>query len=407
MSLWLLVALSGKPLAAADAPGEWRGFLGGCGNVALGAKLPVKWSVETGENIAWTAELPGRGVSSPIVVAGRVIVTCSSGEPDGPEENLHVLAFGEASGERLWQRDFKATGRTKINEATAVAGSTPVTDGERVYCLFSSNDLVAVDLEGEILWELGLAKTHPQAGNDFGMASSPVMAGKRVIVQCDGSEAAFVAGVDPASGEIAWERERKAGGSWSTPLVIPWQFGGKAVEAVMFQAAEGIEALDAATGELLWKEELPCETIPSPIVVDRRLYVAAKSLVALEREGAGEEWAVSWKGAGIKPSAATPVVHEGWAYGVGRGGLLSAAKVGSDEVSWKLRLGGTVWATPLLADGRLYCVNGDGAAFVVELGDEGRVSYETSFGEPILASPAVSGDAMFVRGHKHLWKIAE
>src|SRR5689334_10218427 len=91
-------------LAAAD----WPQFRGPQSNSVSADKAPpTSWS-ET-ENIAWRADLPGRGPSSPIVVAGRVIVTCSSRVQ---QDRLHVLCFDASSGEKLWERQFWATGRT-------------------------------------------------------------------------------------------------------------------------------------------------------------------------------------------------------------------------------------------------------------------------------------------------------
>ncbi|MCU0981154.1 MAG: hypothetical protein MUF25_18545 [Pirellulaceae bacterium] len=73
-----------------------------------------------------------------------------------------------------------------------------------------------------------------------------------------------------------------------------------------------------------------------------------------------------------------------------------------------MRLKGTYWATPVLAGGHLYCVNQDGDMQVVKVGDkEGEVVAEHHFGEPMHASPAVAGNALYVRSDKHLWKIAK
>ena len=402
--VWVLAAALSTPAWAADDRADWRSFLGGRGNVAAEAELPRSWSVETGENIAWTAELPGRGVSSPIVIDGRVVVTCSSGEP---ENQLHVLAFDQQTGALLWQRDFEATGRTKFNEATALAANTPASDGGRIFAMFSSNDLAALNLDGNVLWTRSLTAEHPQAGNDFGMASSPLAAGELVIVQCDGEHEAFAAAFDARDGAPRWERPRKAGGSWSSPLALQQTVDGEQVAAVAFQSAEGIETLRVDTGELIWKAELPCETIPSPIAADDRLIVSAQGLVALEADAAAGDAEVVWRAKGLRPAAASPLMHGGRVYAVNRGGLLTCAEFGGDETAWRLRLGGTFWATPLLASGRLYCINGAGKAFVVELGDTAEVSAEINFGEDVLASPAVADNAMFVRSHRHLWKIAE
>src|SRR6187431_2796237 len=94
--------------AATSAGDDWRQFRGTRQTSVAEGTLPTTWNVKDGTNIAWTAELPGRGPASPIVVAGRVIVTASSG---AAQDRLHVLCFHAESGKQLWHRQFWATGR--------------------------------------------------------------------------------------------------------------------------------------------------------------------------------------------------------------------------------------------------------------------------------------------------------
>ncbi len=172
--------------------GDWRQFRGNDTNgIAEETSLPTHWS-ET-ENVAWKVELTGKGPSSPIVVAGHVIVTSSSG---AKQDRLHVLSFAAASGKLEWERQFWATGRTMCQPMTAVAAPTPASDGQRVFALFSSSDLVCLDLDGNLLWYRGLQVEHPAAGNDVGMASSPVVVGQTVIVQIESQGDSFAAGFD-------------------------------------------------------------------------------------------------------------------------------------------------------------------------------------------------------------------
>ena len=80
--------------------GDWPQFRGRDGAAVSEEKaLPVKWS--TTENVRWKAELPGRGVSSPVIAAGRVYVTAASAYR---QRRLHILCFDAVTGEQLWQR---------------------------------------------------------------------------------------------------------------------------------------------------------------------------------------------------------------------------------------------------------------------------------------------------------------
>ncbi|HTU26922.1 MAG TPA: PQQ-binding-like beta-propeller repeat protein, partial [Pirellulales bacterium] len=166
---------------------------------------PEPTDFDRGLKIAWQVDLPGRGPSSPIVVDGRVIVTASSGVR---QDELHVLAFDAQDGHPLWERQFWATGRTLTHPQTANAAPTPASDGQRIFAFFSSNDLVALDLDGNLLWVRGLTQDFPRLGNDVGMASSLLVVGKRVIVQSESQGDALVAGIDTADGTTRWQLAR-------------------------------------------------------------------------------------------------------------------------------------------------------------------------------------------------------
>src|SRR2546423_944859 len=155
----LCFCLAALPLHAAD----WRQFRGPRGNgVSDESDLPVTLHRE--KNIAWKIDLPGRGLSSPIIVGDRIFVTCSSGRK---QERLHVICFNATDGSKLWERQFWATGRTTSHPKTSVAAPTPVSDGERLYAIFSCNDLVCLDLDGNLIWLRGLTRAYPNATNSL------------------------------------------------------------------------------------------------------------------------------------------------------------------------------------------------------------------------------------------------
>ncbi len=218
--IWAFVILStfgfrhSSFLLAAD----WLQFRGGdAGGAAAMADLPITWSAETNQHIAWKVPLPGKGVSGPIVVGGKILLTASSGFK---QDRLHVLCFDAASGENLWERQFWATGRTLCHPTSAVAAPTPASDGRRVFAFFSSNDLACLDLEGNLLWYRGLSFDYPHAGNDVGMASSPVVVDETVVVQIENQDDSFAAGLDAATGETRWRHDRDPLANWSSPVAV-------------------------------------------------------------------------------------------------------------------------------------------------------------------------------------------
>ncbi|MDC0934723.1 PQQ-binding-like beta-propeller repeat protein [Pirellulales bacterium] len=405
VSLCLVAALA--PLicnsATADpSADDWPAFRGNSASVAQSATLPLSWSVESGENIAWTADLPGRGVSSPIVVDGRVIVTAASGPR---EDRLHVLAFDQKTGEKLWQRNFWATGRTLFHPLSSVAANTPASDGQRVFAVFSSNDVFALDLNGDIAWIRGLNLQHPLAGNDVGMGSSPAVVDGAVIVQSEAQGASFAMALDAESGATRWEVDRPRRASWCSPIAVPYQRDGQTIAAAVLQSGGRVDIHRADTGEKLWGAELGCEAMSSP-VFDGRLFLPAGGILAFQLQDENGAPRNVWRETRARSTSASPVIYREKAYVINRAGVLSCQPI-EGPGAWKLRLGGQFWATPIAAGNHLYCINQDGKAYVVELGEKGSVAGESEFGVQVLGSPAVSGDALFVRSHGSLWKIAK
>src|SRR5262245_50239628 len=147
--------------------GDWPQFRGPEGSGVSDEKgLPVRWG--QAENVRWKAPLPGRGLSNPVVVGDCVIVTASSG---ANQDRLHVLCFDTQSGRKRWERQFRATGSTMAHPKSAVAAPTPVIDGGTVYALFSSGDLAALDLDGNLLWLRALQLDYPAVHNQLGLAA--------------------------------------------------------------------------------------------------------------------------------------------------------------------------------------------------------------------------------------------
>lgn len=358
-------------------------------------------------NIAWKAPLVGRGVSSPIVVDGRVIVTASSGFR---QDRLHVLCFSAATGEQLWERQFWATGRTLCHPTSAVAANTPTSDGKQIYALFSSNDLVCLDLDGNLRWYRGLTHDFPTAANDVGMSSSPLVIGDTVIVQIENKGDSFAAGLDTATGQTRWKQARQQEMNWVSPALLPGKT--REEDLVLLQSPERFSAHRPSTGEEVWSHPAKCSSIPSAVASGGVVYVPAGGLTAMRYQRSGAEPMESptkslWTSNILSPGQASPVVYRGRVYALNGANVLLCGDAATGEVLWKLRLKGPFWATPVAAGEHLYFFNQEGIGQVVRLGQEGTLVGENELGEPILASPAVDDDGLYVRSDAHLWKISE
>jgi outer membrane protein assembly factor BamB len=380
---------------------DWLQFRGSENRSVNGsAKLPTEFSAE--KNVAWKSPLVGKGVSGPIAVGNKIFVTASSGPV--VQDRLHVLCFDATSGKRLWHRQFWATGRCFHHPTSANAAPTPASDGERVFAFYSSNDLVCLDLDGNLQWYRGLGLDYPKAGNDVGMSSSPVVAGGAVVVQSESQGDSFAAGLDARTGETLWRENRKPGANWASPALLRDKEG---KEVVLLQSSDVLSAHEPRSGKQVWKFESGCSIIPSTTAIDNRVFLPSKGLTVLEATATSTSPTVAWESSKLGPGNASPVIVGDQVYVLNSAGVLSCGDVKTGDVLWQQRLAGKFWATPVVAGGHIYCINDAGKSFVVKLGSEKpEEPLAAELGEPVLASPAVSGDALFIRTEKHLWKIA-
>jgi outer membrane protein assembly factor BamB len=400
-SCWLALAAIGSDRAArAD---DWPQFRGPHSNsVAAESAGPARWDAE--QMVAWKIELPGRGPSSPIVVGDRVLLTASSGNN---QDRLHVLCFDVADGRRLWERQFWATGRTITHPQSANAAPTPASDGHAVFAFFSSNDLVALDLDGQLLWYRGLGFDHPRLGNDAGMASSPLVVDGTVIVQSESQGDSFATGIDARDGSTRWRNDRDRLASWTSPVVIADPPSGQ--KGLLVQSTGGLSCLEPITGKQRWSYKAACDGISSACFDNGVIFLPSSGIVALRPTPGAAEPEVLWQSNQLQPGAASPLVAGGKLYAVNRSGVLIAADVGTGEVAWRTRLEGSFWGTPAVCGNHLFACSYEGTGQVVDLaGDAGaaRIVARIPLGEAVQASPAIAARAVFVRSDRHLWKLA-
>jgi outer membrane protein assembly factor BamB len=396
-----VVALALVLLRASGAPGgDWPQFRGpGGAGVSEEKGLPVEWGPD--RNILWKAPLPGRGHSNPVIAGGRVFVTASSGFG---ESRLHVLCLDQATGKRLWQRQFQPTGSTLCHPKSNMAAPTPVTDGKAVYALFGTGDLAALDAEGNLLWYRSLAQDYPSRGNVNGMSASPVLWEDVLILPLDNLGDSFVAGIDVKTGANRWKTPRPHGHNWSSPLLVP---RGHRAEVVI-SAVAGLSAYDVHSGKESWT--LPgsgfSNTTSTPVLVDGLILAAGGCLVAV-RPATGKDGPKQvWQAAGLRPNISSPLTYEKRVYAINPPNILVCADAAGGKVLWQVRLPeGAYWSSPVAGDGKVYAANDAGTATVVQAGDRPAVLARNALGEAIIATPAVAGGCLFLRSDRYVYCV--
>jgi outer membrane protein assembly factor BamB len=445
---------------------EWPGFRGpGMSGLAPDAKLPDRWSAT--DHVRWSVDVPGQGWSSPIVANGTVYLTSAiSSRPfkkptpgiygndyiaelraqglsnaevnkrlrardsELPEESdairYMVYALDAGTGALKWQREahhgLPVGGRHRKN---TYASETPSTDGERLYVSFGLNiGLFCYSLDGTLLWKRGWP---PQPIYlDFGTGSSPIAHDGRVYVLQDSERESFLLALDAKTGTDIWRVPRtekstfNRTSSWSTPLV--WT---NSVRTEIVTTGHGFIQSYGLDGKELWRVARVSMPLASPVGAGDIVLVgtgaqegdAARPFFAIKAGAAGDITLqgdatsndyVVWshpRASGYAPSA---LVHQGRVYLVHDGGTMLVLSAATGKEIYRARVGGvghTFSASPIATANRVYFADEEGVTIVLEAGDSYKEIAQNDLGAMMLASPAVSGNALFLRTEKKLYRI--
>ena len=377
---------------------DWLQFRGNDHRgISLKSETPTNLSKN---NIAWKTPLPGRGLSSPIVIENRVFLTASS---TADQSRLHVICANKVNGEIEWERQFWATGRTICHEKTCVAAPTPVSDGKNIYALYSSNDLICLDLDGNLKWIRGLMQDYPNASNSLGLASSPIIVDGTLIVQIENDSDSFVSGINLKDGSNIWKLARTKKANWTSPIRLN-------DKEVAIQGSEGITCVSAKSGTVQWSYNEGASTIPSSVTSadSAILYVPSNGITAIKPRKDNNTPEIVWQESQLRPGTSSPIIVGDNIYIINRAGVLNAAKKDTGERLWRLRLEGPFSGSPVSSNGNIYVASERKGVFQsIDInGKEGMLRGSIELGETILGTPAIANNSIFIRSDGHLWKIS-
>jgi outer membrane protein assembly factor BamB len=285
-----------------------------------------------------------------------------------------------------------------------------VTDGKYVYFSFEAEGLYCYDFNGRQVWKTNLGKI---AKGGMGPGTSPVLYENLLILQCDQEygEGSFIAAVNKTNGKEVWRVARTHRRSWATPLLIR----GAARAELVTSGAESVIAYDPASGKELWRAPgVVSNPIPSPVTGHGLVFVSAGSQAKRAyaiRLGANGDLTntpnVVWsydKGTAYTPS---PILYGEFLYLMTDAGLITCIEPKTGTVIYQTRMPvpAKFTASPVAFEGKILLVSEDGDSFVLKAGQTPEVLKVNSLGEPIYASPAISGGRIFLRGEKHLYCI--
>jgi outer membrane protein assembly factor BamB len=446
---WLTLALVSLACPAISQAAEplgsplgWRTDASGC---YADATPPTKWSAT--ENVLWKTAMPGRSFGSPVVVGDKVLVvsdpaellclsaadgailwrrTCSATEalgpaaaekmqaewnslneakrqlekqlndlrkanPDAKDEQEKLKAQAEAAEQRM--NDFKRKNPIQQDRGSGNSAATPICDGKNVYASFGSGIVAACTLAGEPLW------TRFVEGSiiGFGHSSSPVLVGEKLIVHYHDLVA-----LNAKTGEIAWRTELPA--RHATPIAI--RLGED--DALSCPSGSVVRVSD---GKVLFEESALRVSEGSPVTEDGVLYAQADKTSAFRLPTGGDvtKLELLWQATASRGRRTpSPVLHDGLLYGATTEGILDVTDAETGDVVYRKRLdlGENLYSSVTAAGDSIYITNTKGTTLVLAPGREFTEIARNEL-ESLGSNPVFVGKRLYFRGHKNLYCIGQ
>ncbi len=352
---WSLLLTAGFCLGE-DWP-QWRGPRYDA--VSRESGLPAEWS--EAQNLAWKAPLPGIASSTPAVWGDRIFLTSQAGR------EVRLLCLGTDGKERWWYRlgQEGAKGREEENNG---ASPSPSTDGKLVFALAGSGDFAAVDFNGKEAWRFNAQERYGRFTYDFGMHTTPLLHHGRLYLQLIHARLQAVIALDAATGQEVWKVDRPTDGrgeclnSYASPCL--WVRGGEARlithgndYAIAHHLADGKEAWRAGGLNPKNRYDASLRFVASPVAV------ADLIVIPTAKNGAV---------VGVSPDAS---------------GVLSA---GSPGEAWRITRGTPDVASPVVFGGRVFLCRENGVLTCLEARSGRQLFSERFHPETYRASPVIA-----------------
>jgi outer membrane protein assembly factor BamB len=412
----VLALFCGNALHAGE---NWPQFRGPTGDGHTDAKeLPVTFG--EGDRVKWKTALHGKAWSSPVVWGNQIWLTTATEAGDA----LSVMCVNKDTG--AIERDevlFRVAEPQFCHKFNSYASPTPVIEDGRVYVTFGSPGTACLDTKtGKVLWQ----RTDFVCNHFRGAGSSPILHGDLLVMSFDGSDFQFIVALDKKTGRTVWKTDRSidfkdldANGkpsadgdfrkAFSTPHVMPQD--GRSV--VLSSGAKGHYAYDVATGAELWRVEEREQHSAStrPVVAHGMVFFQTGfgkgQLLAVKLGGKGvlPVSDIVWREKKNVPNKPSILEHDGLLFMADDAGIASCLDAKTGALLWRERVLGSQSASPLLADGKIYFLAEHGIVTVVKAGRTFEKLAENKFESGFMASPAVSGKALFLRTKTHLYRV--
>ena len=399
----LLPCLFSMSLTAKD----WPQFRGPDGNgISTAKNLPKEWSAT--EHVKWRVPVPG-GWSSPVMTHGNIYLTAADplNKSDKPDLALKLICLEQQSGKTIWQKTLFTTdgaAAPRIHKKNSNATPTPVIEGERIYVHFGHQGTAALNLDGTLIWKRDPLDYPPV----HGQGASPIIVDDLLVFSCDGKADPFIIALDKNTGKTRWKTARttkpKKTFSFCSPTLI--EVDGKA--QLLSPGSGAVFAYAPDTGKELWRCDYGegYSVVPKLVYAHGLIFVSSgfDRPVLMAIKPGGE---VAWETNRRAPLTPSKLVIGDELYFLSDNGVMTCANATDGEVHWQERVCGSVSASPIFSEGRIFVIDESGKAAVVNASKQFKILAENELEERTLASMAATDGALYIRTLDHLYRIGK
>ncbi len=389
-----IAASAGLPTRA-ELKANYPFFRGAEGiGVASQKNIPTDWNGAGGKNVLWKVKVPKSGFSSPIIWGNQLFVT-------GADAQARVVyCYDKNTGNLLWEAaadniEGSPAKMPKVTADTGLAASTMATDGRAVFAIFSTGDVIALDMSGKRLWarNLGVPDNH------YGHGSSLIIYKDKLLVQYDTNKSGKVLALATQSGATVWETARNSKISWSSPILVNT---GSRTELIL-TTNPNVNGYDPETGKELWNIEcLSGEVGPSAGYADGMVFAANEyaKLVGI-KIGATPE--IVWEADEFLPEVSSPLAVNGLLYVATTYGVLACYDAKTGTKNWSQEYGDAFYSSPVYADGKVYITDMTGKTHIVKATKDYQLIGTPELGEKSVCSPIFQEGKVYLRGMNQLY----
>ena len=372
----------------------FRGYMGQ--GISYHKDIPESWNGSTGENIKWKVAFSKPGYSSPVIWGDKIFIS------GGDAQSRVVSCYNRHTGQLIWEKEVTVIQGSpatapRVTEDTGLAAPTMAADGNRVYAIFATGDVVAFDMEGNQVWgrNLGVPRNH------YGHSSSLQVWANKVLVQYDTSSKGRMLALNTATGETIWDVERPVNISWASPTLI--DVDGKI--QVVTTSDPYVSGHDLETGAELWKVEAMMGEVGASVAYGNGLVFATNEYARLVAVEPKADAAFTWENDEYLAEASSPVAYNGLLYTATSYGVLVCYDALTGEKKFEKEFNDGFYSSPIVADGKLYIIDMDGVMHILKADATGTIIAEPELGEGGFAVPAMADGVIYLRGKEHLYCI--